>query len=57
MSNRSSLVNEIPNLHLDQEFYYRCLATVQGKNAETSKAYGIQVCHFGFGFLSFSGLF
>jgi hypothetical protein len=33
----------IPDLHLNQEFYYRSLATVKGKNAETSLAVGIKV--------------
>lgn len=43
MNSRASLVKLVPDLHLNQEFYYRSLATVQGKNANISKAVGIEV--------------
>jgi hypothetical protein len=41
MVSRSPLVELVPELHLDQSFYYRCLATIAG-NAELSKAYIIE---------------
>jgi hypothetical protein len=44
MESRSSLIKIIPDLHLNQEFYYRSLATVKGKKAELSEAYAISVC-------------
>jgi hypothetical protein len=43
MTSRASLIEVFPELHYNQEFYYRSVATVKGKNAEVSEAYSIEV--------------
>ena len=42
MLSRATLVEIVPELHYDQNFYYRCLATIGGK-AEKSEAYELNV--------------
>ena len=44
MLSRATLVEIVPELHYDQNFYYRCLATIGGKS-EKSEAYELNVCN------------
>jgi hypothetical protein len=44
MNSRASLIKFDTNLHYNQEFYYRSLASIRGKDAEVSKAFPLEVC-------------